>query len=381
MQRVPHGSGRAALPTVTSAVDLEVVHDTRYRYASAVSLAHHLAHLQPLEDAHQQLLAFRLDVTPAGADVRAGRDSFGNTQHHVSLAHPHPQLHVRAASHVRVHPRFQDLQAEAAPAWDELAASLRYVARAAYQPALQFVMPSPYVPRLPQLRAYALPHFPPGRPVAAAALALMHGMHADFVYKSHSTDIDTPLAQAFAQKRGVCQDFAHLLAGMLRMLGLPARYVSGYLLTQPPEGAPGHDSGAAPGAADAAGAAGAAGTAMLGADASHAWVQVWCPGTPGVPHAAAGPEDGPSPAADPAGWLDLDPTNDLVPGTGHVRVAVGRDFGDVTPLRGVIRGGGRHGLQVGVRTRVLAPHEVGELAPHAPGARDTVPGVLVARKA
>jgi transglutaminase-like putative cysteine protease len=374
MQRLPSGSGSVAIPATAPAVALEVVHDTRYRYASPVSLAHHLAHLQPLEDAHQQLLAFTLDVTPAGADVRAGRDSFGNAQHHISLAHPHPQLHVRAASHVRVHPRFQDLQAEAAPAWDELAASLRYVARAAYQPALQFVMPSPYVPRLPQLRAYALPYFPPGRPVAAAALALMHGMYADFVYKSHSTDIDTPLAKAFAQKRGVCQDFAHLLAGMLRMLGLPARYVSGYLLTQPPEGAPGHDSGAAPGSAGT-------GISMLGADASHAWVQVWCPGTPGVPQAAAGPGDEPGPAVDPGGWLDLDPTNDLVPGTGHVRVAVGRDFGDVTPLRGVIRGGGRHGLQVGVRTRVLAPHEVGELALEAPGVRDAVPGVLVAREA
>jgi len=121
----------------------------------------------------------------------------------------------------------------------------------------------------------------------------------------------------------VCQDFAHLMAGALRMLGLPARYVSGYLLTTAPEG----------------------GAEMQGADASHAWVQVWCPGTPGVPDRGPG-----------AGWLDLDPTNDLVPGSGHVRVAVGRDFGDVTPLRGVIRGGGgKHGLAVAVRTRVIEP--------------------------
>jgi len=116
----------------------------------------------------------------------------------------------------------------------------------------------------------------------------------------------------------VCQDFAHLMAGVMRMLGLPARYVSGYLLTHAPEG----------------------GAQMQGADASHAWVQVWCPGTPGVP------DDG---------WLDLDPTNDLVPGSGHVRVAVGRDFGDVTPLRGVIRGGGQHTLTVGVTTRLIDP--------------------------
>jgi len=123
------------------------------------------------------------------------------------------------------------------------------------------------------------------------------------------------LAQVLLQKRGVCQDFAHLMAGVLRLHGLPARYVSGYLLTHAPEG----------------------GAAMQGADASHAWVQVWCPGTPGV-----GPD----------GWLDLDPTNNVVPGTGHIRVAVGRDFGDVTPLRGVIRGGGgHHSLSVGVSTR------------------------------
>jgi transglutaminase-like putative cysteine protease len=159
--------------------------------------------------------------------------------------------------------------------------------------------------------------------VAEAAIELMHRVHADFSYESQSTDIDTPLADVWAHKRGVCQDFAHLMAGSMRMLGLPVRYVSGYLLTCAPED----------------------GHTMQGADASHAWVQVWCPGTPGVP--AEGPG---------AGWLDLDPTNDLVPGSGHVRVAVGRDFGDVTPLRGVIRGGGgRHTLTVAVQTRVLEP--------------------------
>jgi transglutaminase-like putative cysteine protease len=310
-------------------VELEVVHDTRYDYASNVSLAHHLAHLQPLQDAHQQLLAFSLLVEPGAARQQPSRDVYGNWQHHLSLAQPHPRLHVRATSRVRLQPRFEDLDAATAPAWDSLAAGLRYVACAAFEPAVEFALPSPYVPRLPALRDYALPSFAPGRPVAEAALALMRRLHADFAYQSRSTDIDTPLAQAFKQRRGVCQDFAHLLAGALRMLGLPARYVSGYLLTHPP---------AAPEGDDAEPYTPAPGPALLGADASHAWVQVWCPGTAGVP-------------AD--GWLDLDPTNDMVPGAGHVRVAVGRDFGDVTPLRGVIRGGGRHGLQVGVSTRVL----------------------------
>jgi transglutaminase-like putative cysteine protease len=303
---------------------LEVVHETRYDYAAPVSLAHHLAHLQPLADAHQQLLSFEIDIDPAPSQCRSGIDALGNAERHFSLAHPHQHLQVRAISQVRVWPRFAGLQPDASPPWDMLADSLHYVARAPFQPALEFAMPSPYVPRLAPLRRYAALSFRPGRPVAQAALELMQRIHADFTYESHSTDIDTPLAEVWASKRGVCQDFAHLMAGAMRMLGLPVRYVSGYLLTHAPEGEAGE------------------GCTMQGADASHAWVQAWCPGTPGVPGEGPG-----------AGWLDLDPTNDLVPGSGHVRLAVGRDFGDVTPLRGVIRGGGRHTLAVGVSTRVL----------------------------
>jgi transglutaminase-like putative cysteine protease len=192
---------------------------------------------------------------------------------------------------------------------------LRYVAQAPFVPAVEFAQPSPYVPRLDALRAWARADFDAGRPLAEAALALMQRLHREFRYQAASTQVDTPLAEAFARRTGVCQDFAHVMIGALRMLGLPARYVSGYLLTQSAEG-----------------------QALLGADASHAWLQVWVPGTPGVP------EDG---------WLDLDPTNVAVPATDHVRVAVGRDYGDVAPLRGVIRGGGRHTLAVGVTTRRL----------------------------
>jgi transglutaminase-like putative cysteine protease len=144
----------------------------------------------------------------------------------------------------------------------------------------------------------------------------------DFRFDPTATDVSTPLAEVLRLRRGVCQDFAHLYIACARSLGLPAAYVSGYLLTSAAEGS-------AP---------------LLGADASHAWVQLWCPGTPGVP--ASGPG---------AGWLDMDPTNDLVPATGHVRVAVGRDFGDVTPLRGVIRGGGQHTLRVAVTTAETGP--------------------------
>ena len=302
-------------------MELEVVHDTHYAYAAPVSLAHHLAHLQPLDDAHQQLLQFALDVDPAPEHGTDSLDALGNAQRHFSLVQPHLELHVRARSRVRLLPRFDGLLPDASPPWGEVAGRLRYVARSRFEPALEYALPSPYVPPLAALYDYGAATFVPGRPLAAAALELMRRIHADFAYRSESTAVDTPLATVLAQRSGVCQDFAHLMAGVLRMWGLPARYVSGYLLTD----------------------GGGANPALLGADASHAWVQVWCPGTPGLP---------------PDGWLDLDPTNDMVPGTGHVRVAVGRDFGDVTPLRGVIRGGGHHTLSVGVRTRRLdtAPH-------------------------
>ena len=299
---------------------LQVVHDTRYDYAAPVSLAHHLAHLQPLHDAAQQLLDFKLSLFPAPAQCRDSVDSMGNVQCHFSFTQGHRSLQVQARSWVQVQARFAALQPQDSPAWESVAARLRYAAQPHFQPAIEFAMPSPFVPRLPALREYGAPSLLPGRPVALAALDLMQRIHRDFLYQSQSTQVETPLAQVLQQRRGVCQDFAHLMAGALRMWGVPTRYVSGYLLTHAPQGE-----------VDA-------GRAMQGADASHAWVQVWCPGTPGVP------EDG---------WLDLDPTNNLVPGTGHVRVAVGRDFGDVTPLRGVIRGGGRHTLTVSVSTRQL----------------------------
>ena len=353
----PHAAAGGAAPLV-----LEVQHVTQYRYSAPVSLAHHLAHLQPLQDDYQQLLAYELDIdpspdaapqAPAGAALRApeqmqmqmqllgqsqgpfgmqmqaqvfaadlsARAHEGAAQRFFSLTQPHRHLRVRASSRVRVAPRFLGLQPALSQPWDAQAQGLRFSAQLPYQAAAQFAYPSPYVPRMPELLAYAEASFPAGRPVVQGALDLMQRLHRDFRYEADSTRIDTPLAQVLRQRRGVCQDFAHLMIGALRMLGLPARYVSGYLLTQPSDGGP----------------------ALVGADATHAWVQLWCPGTPGVP--ATG---------DAAAWLDMDPTNNRVPGTGHVRLAVGRDFGDVTPLRGVIRGGGRHNLTVGVSTRVLS---------------------------
>jgi transglutaminase-like putative cysteine protease len=209
--------------------------------------------------------------------------------------------------------------ANATQAWEAVRERLRYAAGAPYEPASEFVFASPFVPTLPALRELAQAVLGAGRPVAVAAIDLMARIHAGFVYRSASTGVDTPLADVVAARAGVCQDFAHLMIGALRAVGLAARYVSGYLLT------------------DALGG-GAQAAPLLGADASHAWVAVWCPMADGSP----------------ALWLELDPTNNLLPGTGHVRLAVGRDYGDVTPLRGVIRGGGKHQLGVRVRTQRLA---------------------------
>jgi transglutaminase-like putative cysteine protease len=289
---------------------LQIEHETLYAYAQPVELAHHVAFLQPLDDERQQLEAFELTVDPPAAHQAAGTDAFGNRRLFFSLHTAHRQLRVHVSSRVRVRPP-PSLDAAASVPWEAVCEQLRFRPGRPWQPASEFCAPSPYVPRLPGLRALAEPAFEPGRPLVEAAIDLMHRLHGEFRYQRASTSVDTPLAQVLAQRSGVCQDFAHLMIGALRAMGLAARYVSGYLLTHTEEGAP-----------------------LQGAEASHAWVALHCPGAPG-------------------GWLELDPTNDLLPTTAHVRVAVGRDYGDVAPLKGVIRGGGAHTLQVRVKTQQL----------------------------
>ncbi len=291
---------------------LDVMHDTTYRYATDVALAHHVAYLRPAETAHQRLEGFRLGVSPRPFVERTTHDAFGNCRCYFSLDVPHTRLAVRAVSRVRITPRFADLDPSVSDDWSDVVRRLSYRAGATYVPQSEFSFPSPYVPRHRRLGRYAARSFTAGRPIADAAIDLMRRVHRDFTYDSDSTDVSTPVVEAFEERRGVCQDFAHVMIGGLRALGLAARYVSGYLLTQPAPGQP----------------------RLVGADASHAWVSVWCPRRDGPPV-----------------WLDLDPTNDVVPSTSHVTLAVGRDFGDVSPLRGIIRGGGKHKLSVGVTVR------------------------------
>lgn len=295
---------------------LSVEHETLYEYSHPVEQAQHIACLRPLSDAGQTLSIFEMSVSPTPSQHSTRRDSHGNSRAYFALHAAHSALRVVARSQVLVAARYGSLAPLEGPTCGEVRALLGYRARAPFQPASEYVYPSPYVPTHGILREYAQVSLRDDRPLAEAAMELMHRIHADFDYAPASTDISTPVLDVFTQRKGVCQDFAHLMLACLRSCGLAGRYVSGYLLTRPPPGQ-------AP---------------LVGADASHAWVSVWVPDL-GQPLA----QD----------WLDLDPTNDCVPACHHVRVAHGRDFGDVTPLRGVIRGGGAHTLLVRVTTRLL----------------------------
>ena len=299
--------------TPPAPVTLSVEHETRYTYAHPVEMAHHVACLRPLSDDGQRLRVFDMSVSPQPTHHHTSRDAFGNSRAYFAINSPHESLTVVARSEVELWPRYDGLDPAGTAPVADVRERLTYRAHAAFEPAAEFAYRSPYVPLHEEMRDYAAVSLRAGRPVADAAIELMERIHSDFRYAPAATDISTPILDVFERRQGVCQDFAHLLLGCLRAHGLAARYVSGYLLTRPAPGQP----------------------RLVGADASHAWVSVWCPGL----------------AADGSpGWLDLDPTNRCVPGTDHVRVAWGRDFGDVTPLRGVIRGGGAHTLLVRVTT-------------------------------
>jgi transglutaminase-like putative cysteine protease len=284
---------------------LSVTHTSEYRYSTRVDLAHHVAHLVPRNMDHQVVDRCVLNIDPAPSDLSNGDDAFGNVRSLFSLYGPHQGLRVKATSRVRVAPACPSLDPGQGDRWEAVCDSLRYRAGRPYTAATEFTFASPFVPRARELGQYALASLAPGRPLAAAAIDLMHRVYADFDYRPASTEISTPLLKTFRARAGVCQDFAHVMIGCLRSAGLSARYVSGYLLTE----------------------AGDEGDRPVGADASHAWVSVYCP---------------------PLGWLDLDPTNDAIVQDRHVIVAYGRDYGDVAPLRGVMRGGGDHVLGVAV---------------------------------
>ncbi len=310
---------------------LQVIHETRYSYRPPVDVAQHMAYLQPRNTVCQELLSHLLEVEPAPAQQTSARDVYGNTRTFLWLHAPHASLRVLASSVVQT--RTLPMQSSSV-AWEPVREMFRYRANGPYEPASEFVFSSHHIPQHADFLAYARPGFAPGVGLFDAALDLMHRIHRDFEYQSRSTQVNTPAHQALAQRKGVCQDFAHIMIACLRSLGLAARYVSGYLLTEP-----------APG-----------GTRLVGSDASHAWVSVWLPDL-----------------APQGGWCDFDPTNDRwgigAPGEDYVVVATGRDYSDVSPIRGVIHGGADHVLRVAVTVTEL-PH--GQDGPDAPPANGTM---------
>jgi transglutaminase-like putative cysteine protease len=282
-----------------------VVHETRYRYESRVAVAQQLLHLTPRDTPRQRLLAHRIEIDPQPSETTEHHDYFGNSVRHAVLDSPHEMLTVRAESEVSVDSRGGGIAPQNSPAWEIVRDRLHAAQEANLLEAAEFRFESPHISFSNSLLQFAAGSFPPGRPFLEGVLKLNHRINEDFAFDDSATGVATPLSEVLELRRGVCQDFAHLMTGCLRVLGLPARYVSGYILTTPP---PGH-------------------TRMVGADASHAWVSAFCPVW---------------------GWVDFDPTNDLVVDDEHITLAWGRDFSDVAPMRGVILGGGEQELEVHV---------------------------------
>ncbi|MDO9403469.1 MAG: transglutaminase family protein [Polaromonas sp.] len=299
---------------------LHVVHETRYEYTPAVENAHHVVHLKPCSHASQRLLSHSLTISPTPAQQRDVPDVYGNSRTFFSLQTSHDTLVVTADSMVSTGTAPIGGGPACVLSWEQVRDQFRYRAGSVYDSASEFLFASPYVPRDDAFVQFAKPSFVAGRPLPEAAHDLMERIHASMVYESDSTEVHTLALDALRQGKGVCQDFAHIMVACCRAMGLPARYVSGYMLTQPPPGQP----------------------RLIGADASHAWASVYCPGKlPGTGQ-----------------WLDFDPTNDRPPGEDYVTLATGRDFLDVSPLRGVIRGGAQHILDVAVTVEPIEPFQL-----------------------
>jgi transglutaminase-like putative cysteine protease len=288
-----------------------VLHETRYRYAVDVVHSHHLLHLVPRPAAFQQCLEHEITIDPPPQRRVAEVDVFGNPVLRIELAQPHRELSVTSKMQIEVHARPR-VSVETTVAWEKVRDEFAY--RGAWPSrdqlaAARFRHESPHVRLKQSFTEYSRDCFPAGRPILACAEALSSKLHAEITYAPGETSIGTPSTEVLETRRGVCQDFAHIMIACLRSRGLPARYVSGYLRTNP----------SALGTPD--------GPTLVGDGASHAWVSVWSP---------------------PYGWIEFDPTNGCFAGTDHVAVAWGRDFGDVSPLRGVILGGADHQLTVTV---------------------------------
>jgi transglutaminase-like putative cysteine protease len=284
-------------------VALRVIHTTTYTYCNPVSVSHPEVHLAPRADHNQTPLEHRLVVNPLPDSSITRDDYFGNAVTHFSIHEPHETLVITAESLVDRH-RVEALHPALTPSWEQVALEVRRHETSAAFEALEFVFDSPRVPIAPAFTAYADASFPPGRPLLEAVIDLCHRIFNDFKYDQRATTVTTSIDQVLSKRKGVCQDFAHVMIACLRSRGVPARYVSGYVQSA---------------------------RQSASAQASHAWVSAFCPGF---------------------GWLDFDPTNDVMPAGRHVTIAWGRDYSDVAPVQGVELGGGEQTIEVAVEVVV-----------------------------
>ncbi len=282
-----------------------VLHKTTYRYVEEVSLCQNEAHLRPRETTSQRCTRHELIITPRPRSLVRRLDYFGNPTHAFAVEDSHRTLEVTSISQVEVLPSPLAIAGDRRPTWEQVRDEIHQSKDEASIDARSLVLASPLVEELEAVGEYAAPSFPEGRDWLESIRDVCRRIFEDFAFDPASTTVSTPISEVLAHRRGVCQDFAHLAIAILRRVGLPARYVSGYIETDPPEGRP----------------------RLVGADASHAWVATFAPGI---------------------GWIDFDPTNNLLPADRHIVLGWGRDYGDVTPLKGVVIGGGAHTLDVAV---------------------------------
>jgi len=291
----------------------EITHKTTYDYLGDVSVSHHLLRLTPRHYSKQNCLAHKLAIMPEPGTMSMHRDYFGNPTHFIGVETPHQQLVIMSHSRVAVSLAFIPEPLET-PAWETVCARCRDDHSGQTLEAHEFTYASPLVPNADEFADYAKASFTPTRPVLDVVTDLTRRIQEDFAFDPAATTVTTPVSEVFRQRRGVCQDFAHFQIACLRSHGLPARYVSGYLETEPSSGQP----------------------KLRGVDASHAWVSFFCPGI---------------------GWIDVDPTNNCLPSLRHITIGWGRDYSDVCPIRGVLVGGQNQTLRVAVDVHALGPWE------------------------
>jgi transglutaminase-like putative cysteine protease len=290
-------------------MNYHITHRTLYEYAAPVSVSHHVTRLEPLVTATQSRENFSLQIFPEPALRKTRTDYFGNQLCFFAIQEIHSKLEIITSSRVTVRAE-KPTQNESIAPWESVAEMFRDPVSPEIVEPYQFFFDSPQIRASLELADYARESFSENAPLLAGARDLTQRIFKDFKFDTRATTVATPLEEVWEKRRGVCQDFAHLGIACLRSIGLPARYVSGYLRTHSPEGKP----------------------RLIGADASHAWFSIFSPGT---------------------GWVDFDPTNNVQPAEEHITVAYGRDFGDVSPVAGILTGGGRHVVKVAVDVELV----------------------------